>query len=466
MSISNISAPSVLPGLFSQKITCQEDVNALKKTSALLPLYNVCFVGHVDSGKSTTIARLLFDTGRVSPHVFDKFEKEASALNKQSFKFAWLLDSAKAERQRGITISLAHAEWSTDDRYFTLIDAPGHADFMKNMITGASQADLAVLLIDAQKGLVEGLTTEEHLFLVRGSGVTSLIIALNKFNLIPHEHRLDIIKERVEESLALAKKCGFNPQNVVMVPVNSFDGWNLKNPIPAGELDGWVGPTLLEALNDIPLPQLDADLPLRISIENTFGKIGGTNIVVAGKVMSGVIYPGQEICVKPANVFATVRSIEMHNKSIGYGTQGANIGIDLKGIKPEHCTKASIISDAKDRPAKSVKQFTVKNAIIKKHPTALVKGSHLIIHYQTGNCACEVLKIADIVDLTTGKQTMGEVNSVAPGNLATITLKPDHDIVIEPVSLHPRNCRVMLRDSNSSIGLGVVSSVVYSDAQA
>ena len=398
MSISNISAPSILPDLFNRKIESTQDIQKIKQDPPL-PLYNVCFVGHVDSGKSTTIARLLFDTGRVAKHVFDKYEKEAAALNKQSFKFAWLLDSAKAERQRGITISLAHAEWSTKDRYFTLIDAPGHKDFMKNMITGASQADLAVLLVDAQKGILEGSTTEEHLFLVRGSGVTSLIVALNKFNLIDIQNRLEIVKQRAEEVLELAKNCGFNKENVIVVPVNSYDGWNLKDPIPQGELDGWVGPTLMEALNYIPLPKPDRLLPLRISIENTFGKIGGTNIVVAGKVMSGIIYPGQEICIKPANVFGTVRSIQMHRKPISYGTQGANIGIDLKGVKPEHCTKASIISDAKDRPAKSVCQFTVKNAIIKKHPTAVTKGSHLIVHYQTGNCACEVLKIENVMDL-------------------------------------------------------------------
>lgn len=465
MSISNISAPSVLPSLFNQKIKGAEDLELIK-SRPFPPLYNVCFIGHVDSGKSTTVARLLFDTGRVAPHVFDKFEREAAAINKQSFKFAWLLDSAKAERQRGITISIAHAEWSTDNRYFTLIDAPGHADFMKNMITGASQADLAVLLIDAQKGLIEGLTTEEHLFLVRGSGITSLIIALNKFNLIPKQHRLSIVNQRVEESLALAKKCGFHPENVVVVPVNSYDGWNLKNPIPPGELDGWTGPTLLEALDTIKLPPVDPSLPLRISIENTYGKIGGTNLVVVGKVMSGIVYPGQEVCIKPANVFATVRSIQMHHKPIGYGIQGANIGIDLKGVGPEHCTKASIISDAKDRPAKTVSQFTIKNAIIKNHPTALSKGSNVVVHYQTGNCSCQILKIENIVSLTTGVATPGEVKCVEPGHLATITLKPDHDIVIEPVTQHPRNCRVMLRDSNKSIGLGTVSEVVYSNAQA
>ena len=461
MATSNISAPSELPELFNKSVTSLADLDNLKK-GPLLPLYNVCFVGHVDSGKSTTIARILYDTGRVASHVFEKFEKEAAALNKQSFKFAWLLDSAKAERQRGITISLAHAEWSTKDRYFTLIDAPGHADFMKNMITGASQADLAVLLVDAQKGIVEGQTTEEHLFLVRASGVTSLIVALNKFNLIPVKDRLSVVRERVEEVMDLSKKCGFNSKNVMVIPVNSWDGWNLKDSIPNGELDGWNGPTLIQALNDIPLPEPDPALPLRISIQNTFSKIGGTNIVVAGKVMSGLVYPGQEVSIKPANVVGVVRSLQMHRKPIGFGTQGANIGIDLKGVKPEHCTKASIISDAKDRTARSVDSFTIKNAIIKDHPTKIVKGSNLIVHYQTGNCCCEVVKITDTVCLKTGQKESGQVDSVKPGSIATLDLKPDKPIVVEPQSLHPRNCRVMLRDSNKSIGMGVVSSVVYS----
>ena len=456
--MSQIAAPSNLPDIFTT--TQKFDLQEIKK-KPFVPLYNVCFIGHVDAGKSTTVARILFDTGRISPHVIAQYEKEARSINKESFKFAWLMDKTKAERQRGITIEVAHAEWSTKSRYFTIIDAPGHVDFIKNMIVGTSQADLAVLLVDAKKGLLEGSSTEQHVFLARASGINSIVVALNKVNMIPLESRMQTIKERNEEIMQLLNRCGYKSDNVRIVPINAWDSWNIINPDPIN-LPGYEGPTLIDALDTIPLDAHDQNLPLRLSIQSTLNRIGGTNVVVTGKVISGIIYPGQVISIKPANVTGIVRSIQMHYKNLAYATPGANIGVDLKNVDPKDCTKASIISDAKENTAKSVESFILTNALIKEHPTQVVVGSNIIVHYQTGNACCEVLRIFNVRDLKTGAYIEGEVNAVSPGSLACMELKPDRSIVVEPISLHPRLSRVMLRDCNKTIGFGVVTSVKYS----
>lgn len=468
-----IAAPSRLPELFNDKqiedktLTIEQKKEKIKNKKPL-PLYNVVFIGHVDSGKSTTIGRLLFDTNRVSSHLLEQYKKQASAENKESFAFAWILDKTRAERKRGITIDLAHAEWDTPKgRYFTIIDAPGHADFIKNMITGTSQADLAVLLVDAKKGLLESDITEEHAFLVRASGVNSIIVALNKINMISNvQQRMQIINERIEEVSLVLRRCGFDQKNIIFVPVNSFDGWNISNYNYAHQIPGWTGPNLVDALDQIPLPEYDLNQPLRLSIENTFGNIGGTNIVVSGKVMSGILVPGQQVLIKPSNVVGIASSIEMHHKRLSYATAGANIGIDLKKVDASNCNKASIISDNDSKAPKSCSSFVLKNALIKYHPSKLTVGSHLIVHYQTGNVCCEILKIKDVRNLATKEFKQGQCNFVQPGCLAVLHLKPDRPIVVEPDSVHQRNSRVMLRDSNKTIGFGVVSEVEISKHQA
>ena len=463
----NFIKGSDLPDLFSKNVNLDE-----VRAKPYLPIYNVCFIGHVDAGKSTTVARILYDTGRVDPHVIDQFEKEAKAINKQSFKFAWLMDRTKQERIRGITIDLAHAEWSTPHRYYTIIDAPGHTDFIKNMITGTSQADLAVLLVDCKKGVTrEGddepsgkvrpvTSTEEHLFLTRSCGITSLVVALNKVNMIPLESRMQIIKERIQEVTEIALRCGFALKNIIFVPVNSWDGWNISEPKP-DQLPGYEGPTLIEALDTIPLDQPDPKLPFRLSIESVFSKIGGTNLVVAGKVLSGMLVPGDQVSVKPAGVVGTVRSIQMHHKPLSYATQGANVGIDLKGVTIDQCTKASVLS-LSSNPAKSVESFTLENAIIKSHPTQLSVGSSVIVHYLTGNVCCEITRMWNCRNVNTKKIEPGEVTTVLPGSVVNMELVPEKPIVVEPKHIHPKTSRVMLRDCNMTIGFGVVDSVKYS----
>lgn len=463
---SKIQAPSVLPSLFNlEQVDPKASVEQRKKVILERPLpqlLNAIFIGHVDAGKSTTIGRILFDTNRISPHLLEQYKKAAEAEGRGSFAFAWFMDTTAHQRKRGLTIGLSHCEWSTPkNRYYTLIDAPGHVDFIKNMITGTSQADVAVLVVDAKKGLVEGDVTQEHVFLAKASGVTSVLVALNKVNMIENvSERMQIINQRVTEISAVLQRCGFGPQNRMFCPINSLEGWNISNyDHIQKELPGWSGPCLIDAMDQIKIPEFNKDLPLRISIENAFGNISGAPLVVSGKLMSGVLVPDQKVIIKPSGVMGTVGSIEMHHKRLGFATQGSNVGISLKKVKPQQCTKASIISQPGDYVAKAVSSFVVKNGLIKKHPSMMTVGSNVIVHYQTGNACCEVVEISDVTNLITKQKTPGSVNAVGPNCIATVKFKCDKPIVVEPFHRHPRNSRVLWRDSNSTIGTGVVDSV-------
>jgi elongation factor 1-alpha len=453
-----------LPELFSDS----------KNIGKTMPIYNVCFIGHVDHGKSTTVSRLLYDTNRIPKHIIDAYEKEAAALQKKSFKFAWFMDRQKEQRERGITITLAHAEWNTPNRYFTMIDAPGHKDFTKNAITGISQADIAVLVIDAKKGIEDNTSTKEHALLAKASGINSIVVALTKVDTIPIEQRQSMLELRTKEAIAMLRGFNFDPSRIEVVPINSYDGWNLADKSQnQKELPGYNGYSLLEALDQIKVDEVDPNLPLRLSVEHICTKVGGTNIVLTGKILSGTLKPKDLVIIKPSCKVGEVRSLQMHHRPLNFATTGANIGVDIKNISVEDASKASIISHVKDAP-KVVSKFTVQRAVIMNHPTRLGKGAHVIVHYQTGNVSCMIESIRDVYDLTTYRgnfnekqtnsmapgYTSGEVDSVNPGSIACLTLVPDKPIVIEAQKDHPKLCRVILRDSNSTLGFGTVTEVV------
>jgi len=488
----SLVAPSVLPKVFEVPEGLQtlakesrkkpqlisEYIEALKKRD-VLDLYNVCFIGHVDAGKSTTVARLLYDTGRVSKHVIDEFEKKAATLNKASFKFAWLMDQTKVERQRGVTIDIAHAEWNTENRYYTIIDAPGHEDYMSNMITGASQADLAVLVIDVQKGLIDGLNTEAHAFIARASGVDAIVVALNKFNCIGDiPTRMQKLKQVQEDALVMLKASGFPKQRIWFVPIDAWNGTNISDKTKnAEELPGYSGYSLVQALDKIPLPKPNIESPLRVSVQNTYTGIPGASLVTVGKVMSGMLVPGQELKIKPYGPVVKVKSIEMHRKSLAYASPNCNIGMELQLVGPGTLKKqliprASIICPSSlEASVKNVVEFEIKAALIREHPSELTVGANLIVHYQTGTACCEILQLKDLHYLdgeNKGKFIEGPVKSAPRKTIVGIRLKvkskdPKKEAIgipIETKDQHLRNCRVILRDCNMTIGCGAVTKSV------
>ncbi|MFP4230058.1 MAG: GTP-binding protein, partial [Candidatus Nanohaloarchaea archaeon] len=289
------------------------------------PHINLVFIGHVDHGKSTTIGRLLWDTENLPEEEMRKLEEAAEEAGKESFNFAFAMDSLEEERERGVTIDLAHQEFDTDDYHFTIIDAPGHRDFIKNMITGASQADAAVLVVAADDGIQP--QTKEHAYLAKTLGIDQLAVAVNKMDLEDFsEDAYSGIKEEVSE---LIQGVGFNPSDINFVPVSSFEG---DNVVDESDDMGWYdGPTLVEALDDFEEPEKAIDLPLRIPIQDVYS-ISGIGAVSVGRVETGEINPGDDIVFEPAGVGGEVKTIEMHHEEVDAAEPGDNIGWNTRGV--------------------------------------------------------------------------------------------------------------------------------------
>jgi elongation factor 1-alpha len=265
---------------------------------------NIVVIGHVDSGKSTTTGHLIYKCGGIDKRTIEKFEKEANDMGKGSFKYAWVLDKLKAERERGITIDIALWKFESPKYYFTIIDAPGHRDFIKNMITGTSQADVAVLVIASPQGEFEaGISkdgqTREHALLAYTLGVKQIIVAVNKMDEKTVNFKEDRYEEIKKEVSAYLKKVGYNPDKVPFVPISGWNGDNMIEKSPS--LPWYKGPTLLEALDSVEPPKRPFDKPLRLPLQDVY-KIGGIGTVPVGRVETGILRPGTVVTFSPAGI--------------------------------------------------------------------------------------------------------------------------------------------------------------------
>jgi elongation factor 1-alpha len=298
---------------------------------------NIVVIGHVDAGKSTTTGHLIYKCGGIDKRTIEKFEKEAKEIGKASFKYAWVLDKLKAERERGITIDIALWKFETGKYYFTIIDAPGHRDFIKNMITGTSQADCAVLVVAAGQGEFEaGIDkngqTREHALLAYTLGVKQLIVVVNKMDdksVNWGEARFNEIKSEVSNFI---KKIGYNPEKVPFVPISGWLGDNMLER--STNLPWYKGPTLLEALDAIQEPKRPIDKPLRIPLQDVY-KIGGIGTVPVGRVETGVLKPGAVVTFAPVNLTTEVKSVEMHHEALPQATPGDNVGFNVLNVESD-----------------------------------------------------------------------------------------------------------------------------------
>jgi len=293
---------------------------------------NLVVIGHVDAGKSTTTGHLIYKCGGIDKRTIEKFEKEAKEIGKASFKYAWVLDKLKAERERGITIDIALWKFETQKYYFTIIDAPGHRDFIKNMITGTSQADCAILVIasptgEFEAGIAKTGQTREHALLAYTLGVKQLIVLVNKMDEKStnySEARFNEIKNEVSN---FVKKIGHNPEKVPFVPIS---GWNGDNMLErSANMPWWKGPTLLEALDAITEPKRPIDKPLRIPLQDVY-KIGGIGTVPVGRVETGVLKPGAVVTFAPGMITTEVKSVEMHHEALNKPPQETTLVSTLR----------------------------------------------------------------------------------------------------------------------------------------
>jgi len=414
------------------------------------PHLNLAVIGHIDHGKSTLVGRLLFETGAVPPHIIEKYREEAKAKGKESFVFAWVMDSLKEERDRGITIDVAHQRFDTAKYYFTIVDCPGHRDFVKNMITGASQADAAILVCAAKEGVQS--QTKEHVFLARTLGITQLIIAINKIDEVNYDKaRYDAVKTEVS---TLLKMVGYKPDEMNFIPTSAFKGDNLAK---ASENTKWyTGPTLLAALDTLKLPEKPVTLPLRIPVQDAY-TISGIGTVPVGRVETGRMKPGDKIIFMPAKAVGEVKSIEMHHQEIKEALPGDNIGWNVRGVEKKDIRRGDVCGPV-DRPPVVAEEFTAQIVVL-QHPSAITIGYTPVLHCHTAQVAGTITAILKKLDPKTGQTAAENPDFIKAGDAAIVTIKPAKPLCIEKVKEIPQLGRFAIRDMGMTIAAGMVQDI-------
>jgi elongation factor 1-alpha len=423
------------------------------------PHLNLIVAGHVDHGKSTTTGHLLYELGVVDQKKLKEIEEEAKKRGKEFAKYAWILDTYKEERERDMTIDLTFLKFETKKYFFTIIDAPGHRDFVKNMVTGASQADAAILVVSAKKGEFEagiGATgqTREHAFLLRTMGVNQLVIAINKMD----DPSVNYSKERYEEVkkgiLDLLKQLGYPVDKIRVVPISAWYGDNL---IERSKNTPWyTGPTLVEALDEFIIPPRPVDKPLRIPIEAVYS-ITGVGTVPVGKVESGRLRVGDTVVVMPSGKKGEVRSIETHHTPIQEALPGDNIGFNIKGIAKEDVKRGDVVGHVSNPP-------TVANSFIARifviyHPTSIAVGYTPVMHIHTATVATKFEEIQKKLDIRTGATIEENPKFIKQGDAAIVKLRPIRPVIVEKYSEFPALGRFAIRDMGRTIAAGVVLDV-------
>ncbi|MCD6509466.1 MAG: translation elongation factor EF-1 subunit alpha [Thermoprotei archaeon] len=414
-------------------------------------------MGHVDHGKSTTIGHLIYLLGQFDERKFKELEEEAKALGKESFKYAWILDRLKEERERGLTIDLAFLKFETRKYFFTIIDAPGHRDFVKNMITGASQADAAILVVSAKTGEFEaGMSplgqTREHVFLARTMGIDQLIVLINKMDTVDWDQtRYEEIKAQLSK---LLRMLGYKVNRIPFIPVSGWTGDNLVKK--SDKMPWYKGPTLLEALDMLEEPPRPIDKPLRIPIQDVYS-ISGAGTVPVGRVETGVLKVGDTVVFMPANKKGEVKSIETHHVRIPEAKPGDNIGFNVKGISRTEIRRGDVAGHPNNPPT-VVNEF-VGRVIILYHPTAIGEGYTPVMHVHTATVATRFAELISKLDPRTGAKLEDHPKFLKQGDVAIVRFKPLKPVVVEKYSDFPQLGRFAIRDSGRTIAAGTVIEI-------
>ena len=415
------------------------------------PHLNLIFTGHVDHGKSTTVGRILYDTGALSENDLRKLKEEAGKMGKATFEFAFAMDRLKEERERGVTIDIAHKDFSTAKYYFTIIDAPGHKDFVKNMITGASQADAAVIVCSAKEGIQA--QTIEHAFLLKVLGVSQFIIGINKMDAVNYDKAA---YDKVVGELKLKlKPMGYAVDKIPFVPYSAYMGDNIAKK--SDKMAWYTGPTLVEAFDALVEPKKPTDKPLRLPIQEVF-TITGQGTVPVGRVEAGIMKPGDSVTIMPGGKVGEIKSIEMHHQQLAQAIPGDNVGFAIKGVDKKDIQRGNVVSDSKS-PAIVAEEFTAQIVVL-NHPTAIGKNYTPVFHIHTAQLACTITELVAKKDPKTGQNMPEKVDFIKTGDVAIIKVKPTKPVVVEKYSDFPALGRFAIRDMGQTVAAGVVLEVV------
>jgi elongation factor 1-alpha len=456
---------------------------------------SIVICGHVDSGKSTTTGRLLFELGGIPEREMEKLKQEAEQLGKSSFAFAFYMDRQKEERERGVTISCTTKEFFTPKWHYTIIDAPGHRDFIKNMISGAAQADVALLMVpadgnfttaiqkgDFKTGQVQG-QTRQHARLINLLGVKQIVVGVNKMDSDVAQYKKARYDEVADEMRNMLTKVGWKPEFITgSVPFLPISGWMGDNLIKKSEnMTWWTGVdikledgstvhvhTLLDALNDgVRPPKRETEKPLRLPISGIY-KIKGVGDVLAGRVEQGIVEPNSEVLFLPTHTAANecsgkVFTVEMHHKRVDKAGPGDNVGMNIKNLNKNNMPHTGDVMIKKgDATLKPAKTFTTQIQTL-DIPSEIKRGYCPIGFVRCGRAACKLVDIEWKKGKETGGAQATSPTSLKSNEMAQVVFEPQHPLVVDNF----KNCeglsRIAFLDGNTAVMLGKVVKVDFKE---
>ncbi|XP_020776689.1 HBS1-like protein [Boleophthalmus pectinirostris] len=430
----------------------------LEKRQGGKPLLNLVVIGHVDAGKSTLMGHLLYLLGNVNKRTMHKYEQESKKAGKASFAYAWVLDETGEERDRGVTMDVGMTKFETNSKVVTLMDAPGHKDFIPNMITGAAQADVAVLVVDASRGEFEagfeaGGQTREHALLVRSLGVTQLAVAVNKMDQVNwQEERFKDITSKLGHFL---KQAGFKESDVFYIPTSGLSGENLTTRSTVSELTSWYsGPSLLEQIDAFKAPQRSIDKPFRLCVSDVF-KDQGSGFCVTGKIEAGYVQTGDRILAMPPNETCTVKGITLHDEPLDWAAAGDHVSLTLTGMDIIKINVGCVFCDPKE-PIRACTRFRAR-ILLFNIEFPVTQGFPVLLHYQTVSEPATIKKLISVLHKSSGEVLKKKPKCLSKGMNAIVELQTHRPVALELYKDYKELGRFMLRYTGSTIAAGVVT---------
>uniref|UniRef100_A0AAQ4P7K0 HBS1-like protein n=1 Tax=Gasterosteus aculeatus aculeatus TaxID=481459 RepID=A0AAQ4P7K0_GASAC len=449
------------PGRSTGKARHTIDIKAeLQKRLGGKPLLNLVVIGHVDAGKSTLMGHLLYLLGHVNKRTMHKYEQESKKAGKASFAYAWVLDETGEERDRGVTMDVGMTKFETNSKVVTLMDAPGHKDFIPNMITGAAQADVAVLVVDASRGEFEagfeaGGQTREHALLVRSLGVTQLAVAVNKMDQVNwQQERFQDITSKLGHFL---KQAGFKDCDVFYIPTSGLSGENLVTRSSVTQLTSWYsGLSLLEQIDAFKAPRRSVDKPFRLCVSDVF-KDQGSGFCVTGKIEAGYIQTGERTLAMPPNETCTVKGITLHDEALDWAAAGDHVSLTVTGMDIIKINVGCVFCDPKE-PIRVCTRFRAQ-ILLFNIEVPITQGFPVLLHYHTVSEPATIRKLVSVLHKSSGEVLKKKPKCLSKGMNAIVEIQTQRPVALELYKDYKELGRFMLRYVGSTIAAGVVTEV-------
>ena len=447
----------------AQRATDEETLRDLFGDQEIKSHLNLVFVGHVDAGKSTMGGNLLYLTGMVDKRTLEKYERDAKEIGRDSWYLSWALDSTQQERDKGKTVEVGRAYFETSKRRYTLLDAPGHKSYVPNMIGGAAQADVAILVISARRGEFEtgferGGQTREHAVLVKTAGVQRLIVVVNKMD----DPSVGWDKERFDEIVSklspFLRASGFNPKtDVIFIPVSAFSGANLKET--SSDCSWYEGPPLLTYLDDLELGDRKMSASLKMPVSEKYADMG---TYVVGKLESGKMKKGDALMLMPNKTTVEVLAIFNEvDEEVPAAVSGDNVRVKLKGVELDEVQAGFVLTDPKD-PVHVVRRFEAQLAIL-EHRNIICAGYSAVMHAHSLNEEVNLTALLHYYDKKTGRKSRRGPQFAKKGMKIIALIETTAPVCLERFRDYAQLGRFTLRDEGKTVAIGKVTKLLSDD---